>query len=69
MSKGLTKGPVNTGVAKWQEDLRASAFDGITAGDVKAIVARLVKDAKDGNPTAVKLVFDYILGGKAAISE
>lgn len=60
---GLINGNINTGVSKWQSDLRSAMFDGITAGDVKAIVAKMVANAKAGDPAAIKMVFDYVLGG------
>lgn len=66
---GLVNGNVNTGVSKWQSDLRAAMFDGITAGDVKAIVTRMVTNAKNGDPAAIKMVFDYVLGGAKQRSE
>ncbi len=69
MKDGITKGAINGGVAKWQNDLRASVFDGVTAGDIKAIVTKLIANAKAGDPVAVKLVFDYVLGGKSAMGE
>ena len=46
--------------------LREAVFNGISEGDVKEIVQNLVQRAKDGDPQAVRSVFEYVLGGRNA---
>lgn len=62
-SNGITAGSINNGIAKWQDSMRAVVFDGVNAADIKQIVQRLVDNAKAGDERAIKMVFDYILGG------
>lgn len=45
----------------WLKELRAAAFNGINAGDVKEIVAGIVERAKKGDQAAIRFVFDYLL--------
>jgi hypothetical protein len=45
------------------ERLRMAMLDGISETDVKEIIANLVARAKQGDRTALKFVFEYVLGG------
>lgn len=58
----LAAPPANE-VATYQSKLRAAMFDGIAEGDIREIVTGIVKRAKKGDDKAIKLVFDYLLGG------
>jgi plasmid stability protein len=51
-----------------QNDLRAAMFNGITEDDVRAIVAKQVERAKEGDPASLKFVFEQVLGTKTPIS-
>lgn len=48
----------------WVDDLRASCFDAVTPGDMKAIMEKVVERAKLGDLAATKLLLDYLCGGK-----
>lgn len=48
----------------YQSMLRNAVYDGVKEADVKQIVEGIVKRAKEGDPAAVKLFFDQILGAK-----
>lgn len=47
----------------WLLAMRQAAMDAIKPDDIKEIVANQVKKAKDGDPAALKFVFDQVLGG------
>jgi hypothetical protein len=61
--------PASEAVAPWVQKLRAAMFDAITETDIQEIVKNLVKRAKDGDPGAVKMLFDYVLGGRQASTQ
>lgn len=48
----------------YQSMLRNAVYDGVKESDVKEIVEGIVKRAKAGDPQAMKLFFDQILGAK-----
>lgn len=48
----------------FQARLRQAAYDGVGAQDVTDIVKGITAKAKAGDPAAVKLFFDYVLGQK-----
>lgn len=52
-----------SGVPAWMASLRQAAFDAVSESDITAIVAKQVEKAKEGDPAAVKLVFDLFLKG------
>lgn len=52
-------------VRAFQDSLREALFDGVTPADAKEIVQGVVKRAKAGDPAAVKMFFEYVLGGAA----
>jgi hypothetical protein len=58
--------PAGDMTAPWVAKLRAAMFDGIKEEDVRTIVENLVKKAKAGDPGAIKMLFDYVLGGNKA---
>ena len=58
---GNPGGP-GSGVARKVARFRASMFAAVKAGDVKAIVAELLKQAKAGESWAVKLALEYLCG-------
>jgi len=47
----------------WMAAMRQAAMDEIKPADVQAIVRRQINLAKEGNPAALKFVFEYVLGG------
>jgi hypothetical protein len=47
----------------WVAKLREAMFDAVTEADIQAIVKHLVEKAKKGDPAALKMVFEYLLGG------
>lgn len=53
-------------VVGWQADLRQAAYNALNGDDVKQIVEAIVKKAKQGDPQACKMVFEYLLGGKGS---
>lgn len=53
-------------VVGWQAELRQAAFNALNASDVKEIVQAIVTKAKQGDPQACKMVFEYLLGGKGS---
>lgn len=66
MAKALRKTdlvPVDP-VVGWQAELRQAAYNALSGDDVKEIVEAIVKKAKQGDPAACKMVFEYLLGGK-----
>lgn len=53
------------GLPAWMLAMRQAAQDAINEEDVRAIVAKQVEKAKEGDPAAMRFVFDYLLGGSA----
>ncbi len=53
--------PKLTGVPAWAEALRQAAFDAVSASDVKAMFAKQVELAKDGNLPATKFISNFIM--------
>lgn len=45
-----------------QAKLRAAVYNGISEQDVKQVVAALVQKAKKGDRTALKFLFEHVLG-------
>ena len=60
----LTKPVTSDQPAAWQAALRQAAFDAVNEADIKAIFTNIVKKAKEGDPASVRIVCDYLLGGK-----
>ena len=60
--------PTAATISDWQAKMRAAVFDGIREGDVKEIIATLVRNAKAGDVSACRMIFDYVLGGKGQAS-
>lgn len=59
-----------SGVPAWMASLREAAFNAIKEDDIKAIVQKQVEKAKEGDPQAVKLVFDLFLkGGPQSVTQ
>lgn len=56
--------PQANAVASYQETLREAMFDAVTEADVAAIVKGIVSKAKEGDEKSLKLLFEYILGGR-----
>lgn len=52
------------GVPPWVATMRQAAVDAISVEDINEIVCNQVKLAKEGNPAAIKFVFDQVLGGQ-----
>lgn len=50
-------------------NLRSAVYNGITEDDVVQIVKKITDQAKAGDETSVKLLFDYVLGKSAAPSK
>lgn len=49
----------------YQARLRQAMFNGLSESDVTEVVKQITAKAKAGDPQAVKLFFDYVLGAKA----
>lgn len=62
----LTKSVAPNETVAWQQSLRQAAFDAISEQDVKEIFTGVVKRAKEGDAAAIKIVCEYLLGGRAA---
>ncbi len=60
---GQDKALAPFGVPPWIDKMRRAAMDAITDADIKAIVQKQVEKAKEGDPNALKFVFDQVLGG------
>lgn len=58
-----TSTPAFGGLPPWMARMRQAAVDSITETDVKEIVQSQVAKAKQGDPAAIKFVFDQLLGG------
>ena len=50
------------GIARKVARFRTSMFAAVKAGDVRAIVLKLLEQAKAGEPWAVKLALEYLCG-------
>ena len=50
------------GISRKVARFRTSMFAAAKAGDVRAIVAKLLEEAKAGEPWAVKLALEYLCG-------
>ena len=50
------------GISRKVARFRTSMFAAAKAGDVRAIVAKLIAEAKAGEPWAVKLALEYLCG-------
>jgi len=48
----------------YQAKLRAAMSGCVKESDIEQIVKGIVERAKNGEPAAVKLLFDYVLGAK-----
>lgn len=57
---GMTRQP---NLPPWMTAMRQAAASAITEQDLKAIVQKQVEKAKEGDPNAVKFVFDLAMGG------
>ena len=64
-AKGNRGGPGNP-FARQTAALRAALIQAVTEQDIKDIVTVLVRDAKRGQPAAIKLLFSYVIGKPAA---
>lgn len=63
-SKANVPAKVNSSaVVNWQTALRGAMFNAITEKDVQDIVKGLVENAKKGDAKAIRMIFDYVLGG------
>ena len=60
-AKGNSGGPGNPHAARIAK-LRAALIEAVTPEDITAIVKRLISEARDGDLTAVKIVFERTLG-------
>ena len=60
-AKGNPGGPGNPDAAKVAR-LRTALLEAVSAGDVKAIIKSLVKQAKHGDVAAAKVTLDRLLG-------
>lgn len=54
-------------IQSWQRSLRSACFDAISADDVRDIVTRQVKKAKEGDANAIKFVMGHLLGGSQPV--
>jgi hypothetical protein len=59
-----TSGRFNTDIpyARHVASLRTALAESVTPDDVRAIAARLVENSRNGDNTATKLLFQYVLG-------
>lgn len=48
----------------YQHQLNAAIYNALGEQDVQDVVKQIVKKAKEGDPQAQKLFFDYLLGAK-----
>lgn len=60
-----TSPAADDGAPAFMAKLRMAMFNGVTEDDVSDLVKSLMQRAKDGDKEATKLVFEYLLGGKA----
>ncbi len=65
-AKGNSGGPGSPYVKK-VASLRSALFKAVTAADFKAVVRKLVEQAKGGDVAAIKLLLDRCLGPAEAI--
>lgn len=54
-------------ITSMTQQLRLAMFDAVREKDVKDIMARTVEQAKNGDQASVKIIMDYMLGGKASV--
>lgn len=46
--------------------LRSAVYNGITEADIADVVKTITRQAKAGDETSIKLLFDYVLGNASA---
>jgi hypothetical protein len=54
--------PTREDMVSWQSSMRQAFFEGVTEDDIRAIVGKLVADAKGGDKAAARIILSYAVG-------